>query len=692
MFIFPIFPLSFSTLSFTLPSKSLLFHTQPSSVMTVNQDSPPTVINPTITTGTSTRTHLNLAQERVFNINEIVYHIFSFIDNDTLLYSVILVCRQWFLLGRFCAVRKFDWHEGKGSIVKLEKALEKFPWVGRLVWCALTLSKKDYKVHAAQWKKLAAAFRERERLAVRHERMRRLAGGLVGRRQDRRYRQQLRQKQEQEQKEPQQEDEQRQHVSFPYPPLQELELNGAINGSQMLDSIFRFLPSLTRLTIRSHTGAYVDMKKVLRGCPLLESIVLTCATLGPDDSWLEEDLERQPVLRLRQFNLRSSYFRQTRLEEVLAFTPSLWELKLEDPTLLPLRGYGGIFTYDGPALVKCIKALALPVRSFHFSASGGQTTDPALPSPDEWMIWGGDDGRRNIPSDALNYQPNVLTILELDFWEHRTLPWDSDLNRYLARSPQLLHLKASKLAIPIGTLDVARVLPVTVYQAGRTPAIIWACRGLLTLHVAFHGDGQGTMAQEDCTRIVFGYIARVCPLLRDLQIDGWESPRLSRPVYLRLKSGFCLLSKLKHLESLRIGPLLRTATFWEGDLDWMVPSGHTVEKRENRYPVADVWEFDLRSERLEEEKRSGRRTPTGGLSDGFTLDHRVVGMTGELRTALGRLGRLMDVEQALEEMDAKEEGYRCWPKMQRLAICSDHPFGRSVEAEFERLSALYGLF
>jgi hypothetical protein len=191
------------------------------------------------------------------------------------------------------------------------------------------------------------------------------------------------------------------------------------------------------------------------------------------------------------------------------------------------------------------------------------------------------------------------------------------------------------------------------------------------------------MAQEDCTRVVFGYIARVCPLLRDLQIDGWESPRWTRPVYLRLKSGLCLLSKLKDLESLRIVPLLRTATFLEGNLDWMVPSGHTAEKRENRYPVKDVWEYEL----LEEEKRSGRPTRTGGLTDGLTIDDRVSDMSPEMKMALGRLGRLMDVRQVLE-MDTQEEGYRCWPKIQRLAICSDHPFGLSVEADIERLSAL----
>ncbi|KAF9128868.1 hypothetical protein BG015_004278 [Linnemannia schmuckeri] len=124
----------------------------------------------------------------------------------------------------------------------------------------------------------------------------------------------------------------------------------------------------------------------------------------------------------------------------------------------------------------------------------------------------------------------------------------------------------------------------------------------------------------------------------------------------------------------------------------MVPWGHTAEKREKRYPVENVWEFELRSERLEEEERLSRPTPTGGLTDGQTLDPRVVGMSFELRMALGRLGRLIDVRQMLAEMDAEEEGYRCWPKMQRLAIYSDHPSGLSVEAELERLSAFYGRY
>ncbi|KAG0294131.1 hypothetical protein BGZ96_001753 [Linnemannia gamsii] len=579
------------------------------------------------------------------------------------------------------------------SMPKLEKALLKFPWVGRLVWCAQSGNKKAKKSHEAQWKKLTDAFREKDRLRVQHETLRRLTAGHASGGQVRKYRQRqkLEQEQEQMQLQLQHYEELGQHISFPYPPLQELELNGEIVESKMMDKIFQYLPSLTRITIRSYLSAAVNMKAFLSGCPLLESIVLVTVELEPnDDCWLPEDLERQSVLRLRQLNLQDVYFRQSRLEELLAFTPLLWELKLESPRLINHRILRTICprSYNGSQLVKCIKDLALPLRSFHFSYLGVQTTDPCLPAPDEWKIWRGRDLRWSDYNDALSYEPNVLTTLELDHWDHTTASWDSEICKYLAKSPQLLHLKAPKIAIPIGKMDVARVLVSDFADAGRTPPVIWACRGLLTLHIGFHGGKQGTMAQEDCTRVVFGYIARVCPLLRDLQIDGWESPRLTRPVYLRLKSGFCLLSKLKYLESLRIGPLLRTATFLEGDLEWMVPSGHTVEKRENRYLVADVWEYELRSERLEEEKRSGRPMPTGGVTDGLTVDDRIADMSSEMRIVFGRLGWLMDVRQLLEEMDAEKEGYQCWPKMQRLAICSDHPFGLSVEAEFERLSVL----
>ncbi|KAF9134680.1 hypothetical protein BGW39_006269 [Mortierella sp. 14UC] len=623
--------------------------------MTINQG-PPT---PTIEQTSTPISRSNLAREKVFSVCEIAYHIFSFVDNDTLLYSVLLVSRQWFLLGRFCAVRQLDWQERLG-IVKLERALQKFPWVGRLVWYS-GYGGKDGKAHKAQWKRLMAAFREREQLVTRHEKMRRLAAAAAagsGRYLHRLCGLQEQQEQEQEQA---RQDEQGQHISFPYPPLLELELNGFIGAPKMFNNIFRFLSHLTRLAIRPNNGILINMRTLLSSCPLLQVLVLSQSTLGPHDySWLADEMERQPLLRLQQLDLLQAHFHQPRLEELLYFTPRLCDLKLEGLASYPSGGGRVRVHYNGPSLAKRIKDLGLPLHSFYFSLAelnGGVPTaknNDGLPVLKEWTEWSSDLWSSDLCSflNTVTFQTNVVTTMD---WSHRepvTLPWASALAKFLAASPQLLHLRAPRPAIPIVNLSVNRgILPMAWQEAERTPAAIWACRGLLTLYIGFHGEGQGDFSQENCTRVLFGYIARVCPLLRDLQIDAWESPRLSRPIYLRLKSGFCLLSKLKHLESLRIGPLLRTATFLEGDLDWMVPAGHTKERRENRYPVADVWEFELRTEMLEEEKRRGTGIPSREISDGVDLDRRIT-MSSEMATALGRLGRLMDVRQVLEEMDA----------------------------------------
>lgn len=153
---------------------------------------------------------------------------------------------------------------------------------------------------------LTEAFRERDRVKVQHEKLRRLAASHAGGRQvwSFRQRQKLEQELERMRLQLQLFDEQGQHISFLYPPLQELELNGRMVESRVMDKIIRYLSSLIRLTIRGYLSADVNMKAFLRGCPFLESIVLVSVELGPyDNCWLSEDLECQSVLRLRQLNL-----------------------------------------------------------------------------------------------------------------------------------------------------------------------------------------------------------------------------------------------------------------------------------------------------------------------------------------------------------------------------------------------------
>ncbi|KAK3832353.1 MAG: hypothetical protein J3R72DRAFT_495263 [Linnemannia gamsii] len=109
----------------------------------------------------------------------------------------------------------------------------------------------------------------------------------------------------------------------------------------------------------------------------------------------------------------------------------------------------------------------------------------------------------------------------------------------------------------------------------------WACRGLETLHLGFKTRvGCGTAVTNDSdmyvtkkilqtrTRVMFGFIARNCPLIKDLQI---------RRSYLdlSLESGFCLLTQLTQLEKMVIWSQSKALQLLESDLNWIGYSNNT---------------------------------------------------------------------------------------------------------------------
>lgn len=79
----------------------------------------------------------------------------------------------------------------------------------------------------------------------------------------------------------------------------------------------------------------------------------------------------------------------------------------------------------------------------------------------------------------------------------------------------------------------------------QTPKSIWACRNLQTLHLSFQAR-MGDSDNAEQNRIIFGYIGRVCPRLRELVLFR-SLMRLS------LDGGLCLLTRLVDLERLTIG-------------------------------------------------------------------------------------------------------------------------------------------
>lgn len=157
------------------------------------------------------------------------------------------------------------------------------------------------------------------------------------------------------------------------------------------------------------------------------------------------------------------------------------------------------------------------------------------------------------------------------------------LHDYLCQSPHLIHLKAFRSPVFVNNMDICNRAPYggldktapmhltnqalnrvntnqhqqsTIVPTVRRP--VWMCRGLRTLHLEIHGSGLENNAVN--SRIVFGHISVLCPVLEDLviaaistksYIDETGHPH-PIPLSLHLDGGLCLLTRLRSLNSLTL--------------------------------------------------------------------------------------------------------------------------------------------
>lgn len=130
------------------------------------------------------------------------------------------------------------------------------------------------------------------------------------------------------------------------------------------------------------------------------------------------------------------------------------------------------------------------------------------------------------------------------------------------------------------------------------------------------------------------------------------------------------------------------------EFHWMVPAGHTEKARLARRKGAERWQKVTRYERFMGQQlqadsnsnstnsTSDRDIPTGVKVGSETRAEDVA--DANLKEALKDLGKLADVKNAIEWMDAAE-GFVCWPEIRRVAIFSEDPFGLPVEREYQRI-------
>ncbi|KAF9128867.1 hypothetical protein BG015_004277, partial [Linnemannia schmuckeri] len=547
-------------------------------------------------------------------IPELLEKIHSYIPLRILRRSVIQVCRQWFLINRHhITPRELIW-EYHYQNENMDKAVPLLVYIGKIKLYFRSVYQEQCRIENQQQKIFFQTLKDTHTQRVRY----------------------LQQQQEQ-QKQNQDQDTKvaghRHRLLYEPTPILEFDLRGRYS-STLVYELLPYLTHVTRLRIEQNSDHFVYPCKVFQGCPQLQYLYVGSKTrVEMFSGWLPSAPEEQQPLTLRELILHHAFLEQEKLEEFLRFTPHLTDLHLAN---LSTRG-NPVFSpnqrYDCRALIAVIKSLGLPLKTFHFSVydrsrgSGDALVDEELfklicQDSREWTFATGD----LTPQLMRNIQllPNTLTTLNLVNHDTTFFSPASKLHQFLCSSPQLLHLRAPRTTYHTSYLDLYHRIPSVVVgdrsataqetEAARYPDPgVWACRGLRTLHIAFEAPGgRRAKVRLEQSRVVFGYIARVCPDLTELEVhmptfrEGCVFQRYT------LAGGFCLLAGLKNLERLRVEAVLRKNDDKLHDLDWISSPRNSEQSREERRRIVSQWRGLLLAEEHKDRKRFQK------LGDEFT--------------------------------------------------------------------------
>ncbi|KAH7055081.1 hypothetical protein BKA57DRAFT_453008 [Linnemannia elongata] len=571
---------------------------------------------------------------------EVLERIFSFIDDDTLHDTVILVCHQWFSLNQRRVIRELSWNDSSktNNTRRLGNLISRFPKVTHLKW---TSSGNNFVSKDAQ-----RIFQALQRLN----------------------------------------NNKNQTGTKSNSSLRAADLSGSDTFFLKALPCLSFITSL-RLCIFQHNS--LSMEYILRTCPYLQTLQLESpSTFSLYGNWISITDNRGTgslALPLRFLHLENASFSQSSLENLLEVTPRLKHLQLRN-----LRRQDSEGDYNWGRLYKCLVSLALSLQSIHFSVYGQQAAEDAgetrekvlmiCPQTTEWSFRSSD--LTPILKQCLQELPNVLTTLNMVTDSVNQHSKALALHQYLCESPHLLHLKAGQSSCLIERMDLFgrwMNLPRHSENAYRQPGI-WMCRKLQTLHIEVHNLGSPVHQTSPIrTRVLFGYISRVCPNLRDLEL--WE-PQNIPGFCLDLDGGFCLLARLRFLEHLRIGSGKNLQALKPRDLKWVAKSGQSRVSKLERKDLMCGWPRLLAKERQREQDRLD--LVAKGEAPDFVAPQ---GVEAALVQDLCNLGLLVDVRLMQEQMNS-DEGYESLPRLRSLSIYSGSRKRLSPEEEYRRVNVV----
>ncbi|KAF9149785.1 hypothetical protein BG015_008380 [Linnemannia schmuckeri] len=636
------------------------------------------------------------------NIPELLHRIFYFFDDYELTRHVLPVCRLWFLLHQHHIAREIHFDETLPT-EEVEQVLLGLPWATRLCWSG-GMIKNAARIQQRRYRRqMMSALREKfdDFMDNRFLRFRPVTGDgkIVGN---------------------------RQYIGeggfYTYgsggldglvqgskAPLRELLVSGSMDYEGRVAPLLPFLSTLQRLELRLGSG-YLDLCGLLRATPSLEALdIRGNCTINGDLGGAHFTKHRggQPLL-LRSIIFGKVRYPQASVETMLTMTPHLQELKLFDVSMENYSFYGATVQISPPQLLAHIRSLSLPLERLYISIREEHMPPEFLsaqldicPLKDEFFSW---DFPREV-MQIIQQTPNIITTLEL------TAPGkcglESTLHQYLCSSPHLLHLLAPKIEYLVNHMDIHRRLSDTnTSRFNDAPASgqprIWACSNLATLHLGIHSIGGETPQDpsfKEQGRVLFGYISRVTPRLRDLHLSlsRYLTTKVEQP-RLCLDSGLCLLARLTRLETLRIGGELSRQVAAPEDVEWMLQSGHSLEMRARRWAVVASWDAQIEEEARKQDVLQQERQQQDNVQqqqqNGDDQQQQQNGYHQQqqqqtpiipiaLAEQLQDLGRLADVKKMVEEIDSKS-GFSYWPELKRVSLFSDSEFGFSVERECQR--------
>ncbi|KAF9918537.1 hypothetical protein FBU30_000141 [Linnemannia zychae] len=495
------------------------------------------------------------------HLPEILYIIFSFLNQHTLCNSVRLVCKQWLTISRPFIQYSLLWKDRTSTEYKHRYILRRLHRATIL----RVLFEQSWQLQNTQfaWRELGEtidSLRDKGQLKIRT-----------------------------------------------------LELKG---GNFLESRLYPILPRITTLTylrIERMVQQVIHVGVILAVAPhlkklFIEGIWSQSHTIEFDTtpSWTKPTLQDAAAAKSDLVNLTIKWMSidQHSLEAILSRCPRIVTLKLIELRRTPSQ----LEPFDRPRLLTLISSLCPLTSWFHLSFEGqGMSKDESTifkeiielqPEQDmaisrkkqQVMSILSNDIRPETQLQLFKTQTihvNTITTLEICLGSGLSLSRyvSNTLHDFLCSSPWLQHLIAPMIPYYAEYFDlVGPIDPISgsyhprqcrlgkhPMDLFRTRKRVWACRGLKTLRI--HIDSMELdHASEENARIMFGYLAKVCPDLHELSIRR-------RQLNLNLAGGLCLLTRLKKLERLMVWTDTWTKLS-KKDLEWMarIPKKKSMEK------------------------------------------------------------------------------------------------------------------